>query len=139
WVRHGVPWREQVRLLIPACESNITYLRATRERLDHHLPHLDAVAHLSCPAADGPRPPVSAPRRAPAAGGHGRPCARTWAVPACRTARSDRGPGPPRTPWWRPRSSRTCPRTTAPASGTGRPPPTRRDRSRHPRCPARRG
>jgi GTP cyclohydrolase II len=33
--------------LIPPCESNITYLRTKRERLDHVLPHLDAVAHLS--------------------------------------------------------------------------------------------
>ncbi|MBT3154290.1 GTP cyclohydrolase II [Streptomyces sp. CHD11] len=46
-VRHGVQVAEQVPLLIPPCESNITYLRTKRERLDHHLPHLDAVAHLS--------------------------------------------------------------------------------------------
>jgi GTP cyclohydrolase II len=43
-VRHGVQVGEQVPLLIPPCESNITYLRTKRERLDHHLPHLDAVA-----------------------------------------------------------------------------------------------
>ncbi|CAL9370008.1 GTP cyclohydrolase II [Streptomyces sp. enrichment culture] len=46
-VRHGVQVEEQVPLLIEPCESNITYLRTKRERLDHHLPHLDAVAHLS--------------------------------------------------------------------------------------------
>ncbi|GAA2257484.1 GTP cyclohydrolase II [Streptomyces atrovirens] len=46
-VRHGVQVAEQVPLLIPPCENNITYLRTKRERLDHHLPHLDAVAHLS--------------------------------------------------------------------------------------------
>ncbi|MFI8205241.1 GTP cyclohydrolase II [Streptomyces sp. NPDC085937] len=46
-VLHGVEVDEQVPLLIQPCESNITYLRTKRERLDHHLPHLDAVAHLS--------------------------------------------------------------------------------------------
>ncbi|WP_037885786.1 GTP cyclohydrolase II [Streptomyces viridochromogenes] len=46
-VRHGIQVAEQVPLLIPPCENNITYLRTKRERLDHHLPHLDAVAHLS--------------------------------------------------------------------------------------------
>ncbi|MFE7963852.1 GTP cyclohydrolase II [Streptomyces cellulosae] len=46
-VRHGVEVAEQVPLLIEPCESNITYLRTKRERLDHHLPHLDAVGHLS--------------------------------------------------------------------------------------------
>ncbi|MDT0439574.1 MULTISPECIES: GTP cyclohydrolase II [Streptomyces] len=46
-VRHGIEVAETVPLLIPPCESNITYLRTKRERLDHHLPHLDAVAHLS--------------------------------------------------------------------------------------------
>ncbi|MFE1112640.1 GTP cyclohydrolase II [Streptomyces rochei] len=46
-VRHGIGVTEQVPLLIPPCASNITYLRTKRERLDHHLPHLDAVAHLS--------------------------------------------------------------------------------------------
>ncbi|MET8946797.1 GTP cyclohydrolase II [Streptomyces sp. NPDC004542] len=46
-LRHGIHVAEQVPLLIPPCESNITYLRTKRERLDHHLPHLDAVAHLS--------------------------------------------------------------------------------------------
>ncbi|MDI1457021.1 GTP cyclohydrolase II, partial [Streptomyces sp. ATE26] len=42
-VRHGVQVAEQVPLLIEPCESNITYLRTKRERLDHVLPHLDAV------------------------------------------------------------------------------------------------
>ncbi|MFI6010891.1 GTP cyclohydrolase II [Streptomyces sp. NPDC051243] len=46
-VEHGIKVAEQVPLLIPPCENNITYLRTKRERLDHHLPHLDAVAHLS--------------------------------------------------------------------------------------------
>ncbi|MCH0563495.1 MULTISPECIES: GTP cyclohydrolase II [unclassified Streptomyces] len=45
-IRHGVRVTEQVPLLIPPCESNITYLRTKRERLDHHLPHLDAVGQL---------------------------------------------------------------------------------------------
>ncbi|MFD7136191.1 GTP cyclohydrolase II [Streptomyces sp. NPDC059894] len=44
---NGVEVAEQVPLLIPPCENNITYLRTKRERLDHHLPHLDAVAHWS--------------------------------------------------------------------------------------------
>ncbi|WP_225826025.1 GTP cyclohydrolase II [Streptomyces naphthomycinicus] len=46
-VRHGIQVAEQVPLLIEPCESNITYLRTKRERMDHHLPHLDAVAHGS--------------------------------------------------------------------------------------------
>ncbi|WP_318200417.1 GTP cyclohydrolase II [Streptomyces sp. SCL15-4] len=46
-VRHGVQVAEQVPLLIEPCESSITYLRTKRERMDHHLPHLDAVAHGS--------------------------------------------------------------------------------------------
>ncbi|MEU9733358.1 GTP cyclohydrolase II [Streptomyces sp. NPDC048002] len=46
-LEHGITVAEQVPLLIPPCESNITYLRTKRERLDHHLPHLDAVAHWS--------------------------------------------------------------------------------------------
>ncbi|MCZ4607937.1 GTP cyclohydrolase II [Streptomyces chartreusis] len=46
-VQHGIEVAEQVPLLIPPCENNITYLRTKRERLDHHLPHLDAVGQLS--------------------------------------------------------------------------------------------
>jgi GTP cyclohydrolase II len=46
-VSHGIGVAEQVPLLIPPCESNITYLRTKRERLDHHLPHLDAVVSSS--------------------------------------------------------------------------------------------
>ncbi|MCL7426067.1 GTP cyclohydrolase II [Streptomyces sp. NPDC057806] len=46
-LEHGITVAEQVPLLIPPCENNITYLRTKRERLDHHLPHLDAVAHWS--------------------------------------------------------------------------------------------
>ncbi|MFF3612865.1 GTP cyclohydrolase II [Streptomyces sp. NPDC002580] len=40
-VRHGIKVAEQVPLLIPPCEDNLTYLMTKRERLDHHLPHLD--------------------------------------------------------------------------------------------------
>jgi GTP cyclohydrolase II len=46
-VDHGIEVAEQVPLLIPPCENNITYLRTKRERLDHHLPHLDAVVSSS--------------------------------------------------------------------------------------------
>lgn len=45
--RHGVRVETQVPLLIPPCENNITYLRTKRERLDHYLPHLDAVVQSS--------------------------------------------------------------------------------------------
>ncbi|MFI9155829.1 GTP cyclohydrolase II [Streptomyces sp. NPDC053367] len=45
--RHGIRVAEEVPLLIPPCESNITYLRTKRERMDHHLPHLDAVGQFS--------------------------------------------------------------------------------------------
>ncbi|MGW3493868.1 GTP cyclohydrolase II [Streptomyces sp. NPDC001020] len=44
-LRHGINVDEQVPLLIPPCENNLTYLRTKRERLDHHLPHLDTVAN----------------------------------------------------------------------------------------------
>ncbi|MET9254761.1 GTP cyclohydrolase II [Streptomyces sp. NPDC003717] len=44
--RHGIRVAERVPLLIAPCESNITYLRTKRERLDHVLPHLDAVADM---------------------------------------------------------------------------------------------
>ncbi|KAB2975769.1 MULTISPECIES: GTP cyclohydrolase II [unclassified Streptomyces] len=46
-VEHGIEVAEQVPLLIQPCESNITYLRTKRERMDHHLPHLDAVGQLT--------------------------------------------------------------------------------------------
>ncbi|MGW0823256.1 GTP cyclohydrolase II [Streptomyces sp. NPDC002845] len=46
-LRHGIKVAEQVPLLIPPCEDNITYLRTKRERLDHYLPHLDAVVRSS--------------------------------------------------------------------------------------------
>lgn len=42
-VRNGIEVEAQVPLLIPPCDDNITYLRTKRERLDHDLPHLDAV------------------------------------------------------------------------------------------------
>ncbi|MFK0158524.1 GTP cyclohydrolase II [Streptomyces sp. NPDC090499] len=45
--QHGIDVAETVPLLIEPCENNITYLRTKRERLDHVLPHLDAVAHWS--------------------------------------------------------------------------------------------
>ncbi|MDQ0809988.1 GTP cyclohydrolase II [Streptomyces sp. B3I7] len=45
--RHGVKVETQVPLLIPPCENNITYLRTKRERMDHYLPHLDAVVQSS--------------------------------------------------------------------------------------------
>ncbi|WP_329222503.1 GTP cyclohydrolase II [Streptomyces sp. NBC_01485] len=46
-VHNGILVAEEVPLLIEPCENNITYLRTKRERLDHRLPHLDAVAHWS--------------------------------------------------------------------------------------------
>lgn len=42
--RHGIKVTEQVPLLIPPREENIFYLRTKRERLGHHLPHLEGVA-----------------------------------------------------------------------------------------------
>jgi len=42
-VERGIKVSEQVPLLIDPCEENIGYLRTKRERLDHHLPHLDGV------------------------------------------------------------------------------------------------
>jgi GTP cyclohydrolase II len=44
---NGIQVAEEVPLLIEPCENNITYLRTKRERMDHRLPHLDAVAHWS--------------------------------------------------------------------------------------------
>ncbi|MFF4752037.1 GTP cyclohydrolase II [Streptomyces sp. NPDC002514] len=46
-LRYGIRVAEEVPVLIPPCENNITYLRTKRARLDHRLPHLDAVAHWS--------------------------------------------------------------------------------------------
>ncbi|MFJ8110529.1 GTP cyclohydrolase II [Streptomyces sp. NPDC096132] len=46
-VDNGIQVAEEVPLLIEPCENNITYLRTKRERMDHRLPHLDAVAHWS--------------------------------------------------------------------------------------------
>jgi 3,4-dihydroxy 2-butanone 4-phosphate synthase/GTP cyclohydrolase II len=43
-LRHGIKVSEQVPLLIAPQEENIVYLRTKRERLGHHLPHLDAAA-----------------------------------------------------------------------------------------------
>jgi 3,4-dihydroxy 2-butanone 4-phosphate synthase/GTP cyclohydrolase II len=41
--RYGVQIVEQVPLLIPPNDENLRYLRTKRERLGHHLPHLDDV------------------------------------------------------------------------------------------------
>ncbi|MCX4825616.1 GTP cyclohydrolase II [Streptomyces sp. NBC_01142] len=46
-LEHGIKLTEQVPLLIPPCEENIFYLRTKRERLGHHLPHLDRAADES--------------------------------------------------------------------------------------------
>ncbi|MGW2563491.1 GTP cyclohydrolase II [Streptomyces sp. NPDC001514] len=46
-LQHGIKVTEEVPLLIPPREENISYLRTKRERLGHHLPHLD-------PASDRP-------------------------------------------------------------------------------------
>ncbi|WP_406334592.1 GTP cyclohydrolase II [Streptomyces sp. NBC_00203] len=40
-LRNGIKVAEQVPLLIPPCEDNLSYLLTKRERLDHYLPHLD--------------------------------------------------------------------------------------------------
>jgi 3,4-dihydroxy 2-butanone 4-phosphate synthase / GTP cyclohydrolase II len=40
----GIEVAETVPLLVPPCESNMAYLLAKRERLDHDLPHLDGAA-----------------------------------------------------------------------------------------------
>jgi 3,4-dihydroxy 2-butanone 4-phosphate synthase / GTP cyclohydrolase II len=42
-LRHGIKINEQVPLLIPPREENMSYLLTKRERLDHYLPHLDGV------------------------------------------------------------------------------------------------
>jgi GTP cyclohydrolase II len=39
--RYGVDVDERVPLLIPPNDENLRYLRTKRERLGHHLPHLD--------------------------------------------------------------------------------------------------
>lgn len=41
--RYGVEVAERVSLLIPPNEENLRYLRTKRERLGHHLPHLDDI------------------------------------------------------------------------------------------------
>jgi GTP cyclohydrolase II len=42
--RYGVKVDERVPLLIPPNAENLRYLRTKRERLGHHLPHLDDLA-----------------------------------------------------------------------------------------------
>jgi GTP cyclohydrolase II len=42
--RYGVDVDERVPLLIPPNDENLRYLRTKRERLGHHLPHLDDAA-----------------------------------------------------------------------------------------------
>lgn len=46
-LEHGIEIAEQVPLLTPPREENISYLRTKRERLGHHLPHLDLAAGSS--------------------------------------------------------------------------------------------
>jgi GTP cyclohydrolase II len=46
-LQHGIKIAEQVPLLTPPREENISYLRTKRERLGHHLPHLDRAADQS--------------------------------------------------------------------------------------------
>ncbi|WP_377273430.1 GTP cyclohydrolase II [Peterkaempfera sp. SMS 1(5)a] len=46
-LRYGVKVTERVPLLMPPRQENIRYLRTKRERLDHHLPHLDSAADWS--------------------------------------------------------------------------------------------
>jgi GTP cyclohydrolase II len=45
-LRHGIKVTEQVPLLIPPREENLSYLRTKRERFGHHLPHLDTEAKV---------------------------------------------------------------------------------------------
>ncbi len=45
-LRHGIKVAEEVPLLIPPREENISYLRTKRERFGHHLPHLDLELQL---------------------------------------------------------------------------------------------
>lgn len=40
-LQHGIKVTEQVPLLAQPREENLAYLRTKRERLGHHLPHLD--------------------------------------------------------------------------------------------------
>ncbi|WNE95662.1 GTP cyclohydrolase II [Streptomyces luomodiensis] len=42
-LRHGVGVSEQVPLLMPPRQENLAYLLTKRDRMDHCLPHLDAV------------------------------------------------------------------------------------------------
>lgn len=46
-LRHGIKITEQVPLLIPPCDENLSYLLTKRERLDHYLPHLEGAADRS--------------------------------------------------------------------------------------------
>ncbi|MBL1099713.1 GTP cyclohydrolase II [Streptomyces coffeae] len=46
-LRHGIDVSEQVPLLTPPREENITYLRTKRDRMDHYLPHLEVAADRS--------------------------------------------------------------------------------------------
>jgi GTP cyclohydrolase II len=51
--RYGVDVEERVPLLIPPNEENLRYLRTKRERLGHHLPHLDDAAAGNGQAGNG--------------------------------------------------------------------------------------
>jgi 3,4-dihydroxy 2-butanone 4-phosphate synthase/GTP cyclohydrolase II len=44
---HGIGVTQRVPLLMPAHDDNIGYLTAKRDRLGHHLPHLDPLARTA--------------------------------------------------------------------------------------------
>jgi 3,4-dihydroxy 2-butanone 4-phosphate synthase / GTP cyclohydrolase II len=43
-LRHGIKIAEQIPLLVPPSDENLSYLRTKRDRLDHYLPHLEGAA-----------------------------------------------------------------------------------------------
>jgi 3,4-dihydroxy 2-butanone 4-phosphate synthase/GTP cyclohydrolase II len=88
--RYGVKVVERVPLLIAPNEENLRYLRTKRERLGHHLPHLDEAAGPS-----GQAPP------APSGGASADSVAANEATRLARTSRplsADAGDGRPTTP-----------------------------------------
>ncbi|MET7936223.1 GTP cyclohydrolase II [Streptomyces sp. NPDC005322] len=46
-LRHGIKITEQVPLLMPPHKENLSYLLTKRDRMDHYLPHLEAVVNRS--------------------------------------------------------------------------------------------
>ncbi|MET7763583.1 GTP cyclohydrolase II [Streptomyces sp. NPDC005336] len=46
-LRHGITITEQVPLLMPPHKENLSYLLTKRDRMDHYLPHLEAVVNRS--------------------------------------------------------------------------------------------